>query len=216
LARWRSQSCNAPADESCDEEDGGHGRGVSARGRLWRSAPANRESVGSVPGEQGRVPTWQRKVLRARRRFRSRAPPEKVYAMLSDVTRMGEWSPGVRQRPSGVGGATGPRGRAHGFKGPQTKLNWPDPVVEHADGEGGRSGQGVHVRDRQGRARSKHAGRTGSRPRTAARSSRSRSRHSPTARFQKLTNKPETRTAKLTGDIQQTLERIKQAAEGSA
>jgi hypothetical protein len=34
--------------------------------------------------------------------------------------------------------------------------------------------------------------------------------------FQKLTAKPEKRTAKLVGDIEQTLERIKQAAEGSA
>ena len=34
--------------------------------------------------------------------------------------------------------------------------------------------------------------------------------------FQKLTAKPEKRTEKLVTDIQQTLERIKQAAEGSA
>jgi hypothetical protein len=32
----------------------------------------------------------------------------------------------------------------------------------------------------------------------------------------KLISKPEKRTAKLTGDVQQTLERIKQAAEGAA
>jgi ribosome-associated toxin RatA of RatAB toxin-antitoxin module len=77
------------------------------------------------------------------------APPEKVYALVTDVSRMGEWSPEC-VRAEWVGGAT-------------------------VSFEALRYGA-----------------------------------------LMKLISKPEKRTAKLTGDVQQTLERIKQAAEGAA
>ena len=38
---------------------------------------------------------------------RVEAPPEKVYELVSDVTRMGEWSPETRSA-TWIGGATGP------------------------------------------------------------------------------------------------------------
>ena len=43
------------------------------------------------------------------------APPERVYALISDVTRMGEWSPECR-RCEWLEGATGPAVGAH-FRG---------------------------------------------------------------------------------------------------
>jgi hypothetical protein len=43
------------------------------------------------------------------------APPEKVYDLVTDVTRMGEWSPETR-RADWIGGATGPAVGAR-FKG---------------------------------------------------------------------------------------------------
>ena len=43
------------------------------------------------------------------------APPEKVYDLVTDVTRMGEWSPETR-RATWIGGATGPAVGAR-FKG---------------------------------------------------------------------------------------------------
>jgi uncharacterized protein YndB with AHSA1/START domain len=49
------------------------------------------------------------------------APPERVYGLISDVTRMGEWSPEC-YRCEWVGGATGPEPGAR-FKG-SNKQGW--------------------------------------------------------------------------------------------
>jgi uncharacterized protein YndB with AHSA1/START domain len=57
------------------------------------------------------------------------APPEQVYALVSDITRMGEWSPECRQC-TWTGGATGPaegarfRARNKGGRGPSW-FTWP-------------------------------------------------------------------------------------------
>src|SRR5256884_3254884 len=62
------------------------------------------------------------------------ALPEKVYAMLSDVTRMGEWSPEC-VKAEWVEGATGPASGAR-FKGSNKKgiLRWSTkPTVKVAD-----------------------------------------------------------------------------------
>src|SRR5256714_2866528 len=62
------------------------------------------------------------------------APPEKVYAMLSDVTRMGEWSPECA-KAEWIEGATGPVSGAR-FKGSNKKgiLRWSTkPTVKVAD-----------------------------------------------------------------------------------
>ena len=49
------------------------------------------------------------------------APPERVYGLISDITRMGEWSPECR-RCEWIDGATGPavgaRFRGHNRLGP--------------------------------------------------------------------------------------------------
>jgi uncharacterized protein YndB with AHSA1/START domain len=140
------------------------------------------------------------------------APPEKVYAMLSDVTRMGQWSPEC-VKAEWVGGATGPAVGAR-FKG-HNKLNWlvrwsSTPTVKVADPgreftfETGKPGK------EQTRWTYRFAPKDGGTELTESFEALTYSA------FQKLTAKPEKRTAKLTGDIQQTLERIKQAAEGSA
>ena len=63
------------------------------------------------------------------------APPERVYALVSDITRMGEWSPECQQC-SWTNGATGPavgarfKARNKGRRGP----SWYNkPVVTAAD-----------------------------------------------------------------------------------
>ena len=53
--------------------------------------------------------------MRAEARIQIQAPPERVWEMVSDVTRMGEWSPEC-VRAEWVGGATGPAVGAK-FKG---------------------------------------------------------------------------------------------------
>jgi uncharacterized protein YndB with AHSA1/START domain len=139
------------------------------------------------------------------------APPEKVYAMITDVTRMGEWSPEC-VRAEWVGGATGPVAGAR-FKG-HNKLGlarWSTkPTVTVANAgkefafETGKPGK----EDTRWtyRLSPKDGG-------TELTESFEALRY---GALMKLISKPEKRTAKLTGDVQQTLERIKQAAEGAA
>ncbi|HMG26566.1 MAG TPA: SRPBCC family protein [Acidimicrobiia bacterium] len=139
------------------------------------------------------------------------APPEKVYDMITDVTRMGEWSPET-VRAEWVGGATGPAVGAR-FKG-HNKLGlarWSTtPTVKVADPgkeftfETGKPGK--EATRWTYRFMPKDGG-------TALTESFEALRY---GAFMKLTAKPEKRAAKLTGDIQQTLERIKRAAEGTA
>jgi uncharacterized protein YndB with AHSA1/START domain len=140
------------------------------------------------------------------------ASPEKVYAMLTDVTRMGQWSPEC-VKAEWVGGATGPAVGAR-FKG-HNKLNWlvrwsSTPTVKVADPgkeftfETGKPGK------EQTRWTYRFAPKSGGTELTESFEALTYSA------FQKLTANPEKRTEKLVTDIQQTLERIKQAAEGSA
>src|SRR5262249_7240734 len=139
------------------------------------------------------------------------APPEKVYDMITDVTRMGEWSPET-VRAEWVGGATGPAVGAR-FKG-HNKLGimrWSTtPTVKVADPgreftfETGRPGK------EQTRWTYRFTPKDG---RTALTESVEALQDSG---LQKLMAKPAKRAAKLTGDIEQTLQRIKQAAEDSA
>ena len=75
---WRVCALGAAraTDESSDEEDGRHGQtlwhGVDSGGVHPRTGSRR---VGN--GRAGEVPTWQRKVLRAKRRFRSRRCPRR-------------------------------------------------------------------------------------------------------------------------------------------
>jgi uncharacterized protein YndB with AHSA1/START domain len=139
------------------------------------------------------------------------ASPEKVYAMLTDVTRMGQWSPEC-VKAEWVGGATGPAVGAR-FKG-HNKLNWlvrwsSTPTVKVADPgkeftfETGKPGK------EQTRWTYRFAPKGGGTELTESFEALTYSA------FQKLTANPEKRTEKLVTDIQQTLERIKQAAEGA-
>jgi uncharacterized protein YndB with AHSA1/START domain len=136
------------------------------------------------------------------------APPERVYGMVSDVTRMGEWSPETR-RAEWVGGATGPAVGAR-FKG-HNKLGiarWSTtPTVKVADPakeftfETGKPGK--EATRWTYRFTPKDGG-------TDLTESFEALRY---GAFMKLTAKPDKRAAKLSEDIKQTLERIKQAAE---
>jgi uncharacterized protein YndB with AHSA1/START domain len=138
------------------------------------------------------------------------APPEKVYAMVTDVTRMGEWSPECRRAEwvEGDGPQVGARFKGHNKLG---LFRWSTtPTVKAADPgreftfETGKPGK------EQTRWSYKFMPKGGG---TELTESFEALRY---GAFAKLTAKPEKRTAKLTGDIEQTLERIKQAAEGTA
>ena len=65
------------------------------------------------------------------------APPEKVWAMVADVTRMGEWSPET-QSCEWVDGATGPdvgaRFKGHNKRGPVARWTTTCTVVESEPG----------------------------------------------------------------------------------
>jgi uncharacterized protein YndB with AHSA1/START domain len=138
------------------------------------------------------------------------APPEKVYAMVTDVSRMGEWSPEC-VRAEWVGGATEPAAGAR-FKG-HNKLGifrWSStPTVKVADPgkeftfETGRPGK------EDTRWTYRFAPKGGG---TELTESFEALRY---GAFFRMISKPEKRTAKLTDDIQQTLGRIKEVAERS-
>jgi uncharacterized protein YndB with AHSA1/START domain len=65
------------------------------------------------------------------------APPEKVWALVADVTRMGEWSPETRSA-EWIDGATGPdvgaRFKGHNQRGPIAKWTTTCTVIESEPG----------------------------------------------------------------------------------
>ena len=65
------------------------------------------------------------------------APPEIVYGVVSDVTRMGEWSPET-VKCEWLDGAIGPR-RWRSFQGHEQA--WHPDMVDEADGGRGRPGR---------------------------------------------------------------------------
>lgn len=149
--------------------------------------------------------------IEGRATIQIQAPPEKVYGMVTDVTRIGEWSPECVKAEwvDGNGPAVGARFRGH------NKLNWlirwsTTPTVKVADPgkeftfETGKPGK------EQTRWTYRFTPKEGG---TELTESFEALRY---GAFMKLSAKPEKRTAKLTADIQQTLERIKQAAERSS
>jgi uncharacterized protein YndB with AHSA1/START domain len=139
------------------------------------------------------------------------ALPEKVYAMVTDVTRMGEWSPEC-VRAEWIEGATGPAAGAR-FKGSNKKgiARWSTrPTVKVADPgkeftfETGRPGK------EDTRWTYRFAPKDGG---TDLTESFEALRY---GWFLKITAPPKRRTRELQHGIEQTLQRVKQAAEGSA
>jgi uncharacterized protein YndB with AHSA1/START domain len=139
------------------------------------------------------------------------APPEQVYAMISDVTRMGEWSPET-YRCEWVDGATGPAAGAR-FKGSNKRgiLRWSTkPTVKVAD-------PGKEFTFETGRA-----GKEDTRwsYRLAPKDGGTELTESFEALryifFFKIVSPPKTRKRQLQKNVEQTVQRIKQAAEGSA
>lgn len=135
------------------------------------------------------------------------APPEKVYAMVTDVTRMGEWSPEC-QKAEWIEGATGPAVGAR-FKGSNKKgiVRWSTkPTVTVAD-------PGKEFTFEVGndtRWSYTFAPKDGG---TDLTESFEALRY---GLFFKITQPPKRRTRELQQGIERTLDRIKQAAEGSA
>jgi carbon monoxide dehydrogenase subunit G len=139
------------------------------------------------------------------------APPEKVYAMISDVTRMGEWSPET-YKCEWVEGATGPAVGAR-FKGSNKRgiLRWSTkPTVKVADA---------------GKEFTFETGRTGKEDtrwsyRLAPKDGGTELTESFEALryilFFKIVSPPKMRKRQLQENIEQTVQRIKRAAEGSA
>ena len=65
------------------------------------------------------------------------APPEKVWAMIADITRMGEWSPETR-KAEWIDGATGPdvgaKFKGHNQRGPIARWTTTCEVTESEPG----------------------------------------------------------------------------------
>ena len=65
------------------------------------------------------------------------APPEKVWAMVADITRMGEWSPETR-KAEWIEGATGPdvgaQFKGHNQRGPLARWTTTCTVIESEPG----------------------------------------------------------------------------------
>ena len=139
------------------------------------------------------------------------APPEKVYALISDVNRMGEWSPECR-KAEWIEGATGPAVGAR-FKGSNKKgiVRWSTkPTVKVAD---------------PGREFTFEVGRPGKEDtrwsyRLAPKDGGTELTESFEALryglFFKVVDPPKRRVRELQQGIEKTLERIKQAAERPA
>jgi uncharacterized protein YndB with AHSA1/START domain len=135
------------------------------------------------------------------------SPPEKVWAIVTDVTRMGEWSPECR-RAEWIEGAAGPTAGAR-FKGSNKKgiLRWSTkPTVKVADP--GREFTFDVGQDTRWSYR--FAPKDGG---TDLTESFEALRYN---LFFKVVQPPNRRTRELQQAIEQTLERIKRAAEGSA
>jgi uncharacterized protein YndB with AHSA1/START domain len=139
------------------------------------------------------------------------APAQKVYEMVSDITRMGEWSPEA-YKGEWTEGSTGPAVGAQ-FRGynKQGWMKWSRPAT-------------VRVAD-PGKEFTFETGKPGKEEtRWTYRFTPSGTGTDVSEEFQalrygflaKLIARPEKRSAKLTGDVEQTLQRIKTAAEGRA
>ena len=135
------------------------------------------------------------------------APPEKVYGMISDVTRMGEWSPETHTC-EWIEGATGPAVGAR-FKGSNKRgiLRWSTkPTVTVAD---------------QGR---EFAFDVGKDTRWSYKLTPKDGGTELTESFEslsyrlvfKIISPPQRRKRQLQENVEQTVQRIKQVAEGSA
>jgi uncharacterized protein YndB with AHSA1/START domain len=139
------------------------------------------------------------------------APPEKVYGMVSDVTRMGEWSPETRTC-EWIEGATGPAVGAR-FKGSNKRgiVRWSTrPTVKVADHgreftfETGKPGK------EDTRWTYRFAPKDGGTDLTESFESLRYTL------FFKVVSPPKSRKRQLQEGIEKTVARIKQVAEGSA
>jgi uncharacterized protein YndB with AHSA1/START domain len=139
------------------------------------------------------------------------APPDTVYAMITDVARMGEWSPECVKAEwvEGEGPQVGARFRGH------NKLNWlirwsTTPTVKVAD----RGKEFTFETGKPGKEDTRwtyqFAPKDGG---TELSESFEALRYSA---FFKIVDPPRRRTRQLQQGIEATLQRIKQAAEGSA
>ncbi|MBA2326305.1 MAG: SRPBCC family protein [Actinobacteria bacterium] len=134
------------------------------------------------------------------------AAPEKVYALISDVTRYPEWSP-EQVKTEWVGDAKGPAVGAK-FKGHNKLgiLRWSrSATVKAAD-----PGKEFTFETPETRWSYKLSPAGGG---TDVTESFETLKY---GLFSKLTAPPKKRAPKLEGDVQKTLERIKAAVEGSA
>jgi uncharacterized protein YndB with AHSA1/START domain len=139
------------------------------------------------------------------------APPEKVYDMISDVTRMGEWSPETH-RCEWIDGATGPTAGAR-FKGSNKRgiVRWSTKPRVTVANAGKEFAFEVGAQGKEDTRWSyKLAPQDGG---TDLTESFEALRYT---LFFKIVSPPKRRKVQLQQGIETTLERIKQAAEGSA
>lgn len=139
------------------------------------------------------------------------APPEKVYAMVSDVTRMGDWSPET-YKCEWIEGATGPAAGAR-FKGSNKRgiLRWSTkPTVKVA--EPGK--QFTFETGRPGKEDTRWTYRVA--PKDGGTDLTESFESLRYTLFFKIVSPPKMRRRQLQDGIEQTLARVKELAEGSA
>jgi len=139
------------------------------------------------------------------------APPEKVYALISDVTRMGEWSPET-YAAAWIDGATGPavgsRFRGRNKSGP---LRWSTKCTVTAAQPGKEFSFLVGNPDKPQTRWSYHL--SASNGGTDLTESFEALQY---AWYFKVIVPPKSRTKRLRDGVDRTLQRVKAAAEGSA
>jgi len=139
------------------------------------------------------------------------APPEKVYEMVSDVTRMGEWSPETHTC-EWIEGATGPAVGAR-FKGSNKRgiLRWSTrPTVKVADA----GKQFTFETGKPGKEDTRWTYRLA--PKDGGTDLTESFESLRYTLFFKIVSPPKMRKRQLQEGIEKTVVRIKQVAEGSA
>jgi uncharacterized protein YndB with AHSA1/START domain len=139
------------------------------------------------------------------------APPEKVYALVSDVTRMGEWSPET-YGAAWIDGATGPApGSRFRGRNKQSWMKWSTKCTVTA-AEPGK--EFTFVVGNPDKPQTRWSYRMGpSNGGTDLTESFESLRYNT---FFKVIMPPKRRTAKLQRDVEETVRRVKSVAEGSA
>ena len=118
--------------------------------QVWTPAARSRPPAASSGGRRSprprsRPPRRLGYAMRAAVALHIDAPPDRVWQLVSDITKMGEYSPEVIEA-EWIGSATGPEVGARYRGRVKRNENWPVLVSDHLRDHRVRAGQGFRVR----------------------------------------------------------------------